>query len=149
MTLRAEISVGELLDKITILEIKSERIVDPAKAANVNAELQSLRGTWAAAFPDAPDISGPLRRLKDVNERLWDIEDGIRELEAAGSFGADFVALARSVYRSNDERAAIKRELNLKLGSRLVEEKSYADYGVREAAAQPSPTTDPPQRRGS
>ncbi|MBU2501930.1 hypothetical protein KJ682_11435 [bacterium] len=129
MALMVEISVGELLDKITILEIKSERITDPAKLANVRTELQALRDTWAASPLSQGDIAGPLGRLKAVNEKLWDIEDGIRDLEAAGDFGERFIALARSVYFSNDERAAIKRELNRMLGSRLVEEKSYTDYG--------------------
>ncbi|MGD9547847.1 MAG: DUF6165 family protein [Candidatus Krumholzibacteriia bacterium] len=129
MALTVEISVGELLDKITILEIKSERITDPAKLANVRTELQALRETWAASPLSSGDIAGLLVRLKAVNEKLWDIEDGIRDLEAAGDFGERFIALARSVYFSNDERAALKRELNLRLGSRLVEEKSYTDYG--------------------
>lgn len=129
MALTVEVSVGELLDKITILEIKAERITDPAKLKNVRTELQTLRDAWAAFPLGARDVTGPLGRLKAVNEKLWDIEDGIRDLEAAGDFGERFIALARSVYFSNDERAAIKRELNGLLGSRLVEEKSYTDYG--------------------
>jgi len=129
MALMVEVSVGELLDKLTILEIKSERIDDPAKLANVHAELRVLRETWASSPLSARDVSEQLRRLKAVNEKLWAIEDGIRALEAAGSFGEEFVALARSVYFSNDERAAIKRELNTLLKSRLVEEKSYTEYG--------------------
>jgi predicted nucleic acid-binding Zn-ribbon protein len=129
MSLNVEVSAGELLDKITILEIKSERMDDPAKLANVRTELDTLRDTWQASPLAARDIADQMRRLKAVNERLWDIEDAIRRHEADGDFGDDFVQLARSVYFSNDERAAIKRELNEMLGSRLVEEKSYADYG--------------------
>ena len=129
MALTVEVSVGELLDKITILEIKSERIADRAKLANVGTELRTLRATWAASPLSGRDVSDQVRRLKAINEKLWEIEDGIRKLEAEGSFGDEFVALARAVYFSNDERAAIKRELNTMLGSRLVEEKSYTDYG--------------------
>jgi len=129
MALTVEVSVGELLDKITILEIKSERVTDAAKLVNINAELQTLRTTWTASPLSSRDISDQMARLKAVNEKLWEIEDGIRKLEAAGSFGEEFVALARAVYFNNDERAAIKRELNTMLGSRLVEEKSYTDYG--------------------
>ncbi|MBE0566234.1 MAG: hypothetical protein IH621_09770 [Krumholzibacteria bacterium] len=128
MAPRIEVPVGELLDKITILEIKAERIADPAKAANVRAELDCLQAAWAASPLSARDVSGQLARLKAVNEELWDIEDGLRALEAARSFGEEFVRLARAVYHRNDERAAIKRELNRLLGSRLVEEKSYTDY---------------------
>jgi hypothetical protein len=129
MALTVEVSVGELLDKITILEIKSERIADPAKLANVDTELRTLRATWSDSPLSSRDVSEQMRRLKAINEKLWEIEDGIRKLEAEGSFGDEFIALARAVYFSNDERAAIKRELNTMLGSRLVEEKSYADYG--------------------
>lgn len=128
MALTVEVSVGELLDKITILEIKSERMNDPAKLANVHAELTSLRATWEASSLGGQDIGDLLRRLKAVNETLWDIEDGLRQLEAAQDFGTDFVSLARSVYYTNDERADLKRQLNVLLGSRLVEEKSYVEY---------------------
>lgn len=128
MALMVEVSVGELLDKITILEIKSERMDDPAKLANVHAELASLRATWEASSLTGQDIGDLLRRLKAVNETLWDIEDGLRQLEAAQEFGTDFVSLARSVYYTNDERADLKRQLNVLLGSRLVEEKSYVEY---------------------
>jgi hypothetical protein len=128
MALKVEVSVGELLDKITILEIKSERIDDPAKLANVGRELDVLRRTWAASPLSATDIAEPMARLKAVNEALWDIEDAIRRKEARQEFDDEFIGLARSVYHRNDERAAIKRELNVMLGSALVEEKSYADY---------------------
>ena len=130
MELKVEISVGELLDKITILEIKSERVTDEAKLENIRTELDTLRRTWADAPVAAVDLGDLPARLKAVNEALWDIEDGIRKLEAAGDFGPDFIALARSVYHRNDERAALKREINARTGSRLVEEKSYAEYGA-------------------
>uniref|UniRef100_A0A832I8K0 Uncharacterized protein n=1 Tax=Eiseniibacteriota bacterium TaxID=2212470 RepID=A0A832I8K0_UNCEI len=128
MHLTVQISPGEFLDKLTILEIKSERIADPAKLANVRRELELLRATWAASPLAARDVAGPLADLKRVNEALWDIEDHIRRKEAERRFDQDFIELARSVYRTNDRRAAIKRELNVLLGSDLVEEKSYTDY---------------------
>ena len=128
MALKVEVSVGELLDKITILEIKSERIADAAKVANVNKELEILRRTWADSELSATDITELMTSLKAVNEELWDIEDGIRIKEAAGQFDEDFIALARSVYFRNDVRADLKKQLNLLLGSSLVEEKSYVDY---------------------
>jgi hypothetical protein len=128
MAIKVEVSVGELLDKITILEIKSERIADAAKVANVNKELDILRRTWAESELSATDITELMTSLKAVNEELWDIEDGIRIKEAAGEFDEKFIALARSVYFRNDVRADVKKQLNLLLGSSLVEEKSYVDY---------------------
>lgn len=122
------VSYGELIDKITILEIKSERMSDPAKLANVANELDALNRTWAADPAAAVDIADLRDRLKAVNEALWDIEDRIRLQEKAKAFDAGFIELARSVYIRNDERAALKREINLKLGSTLIEEKSYQDY---------------------
>jgi hypothetical protein len=122
------ISPGELLDKITILQIKSKRILDPQKLANVRLELEALERTWKACVYSRIDVAADLRALLAVNERLWVIEDDIRDRERAKSFDADFVRLARSVYIENDERAAIKRRLNVRLGSTLIEEKSYADY---------------------
>ena len=123
------VSPGELLDKITILKIKQERIHDAAKLANVRLELELLEQTWrhsgcAAASPGADE-----RALRAVNEKLWDIEDRIRAKESTRSFDAEFVELARAVYLANDERAAIKRRINVTLGSRIIEEKSYASYG--------------------
>src|SRR5690606_2125223 len=123
------VSFGELIDKITILEIKAERMTDPAKLANVRRELTALNATWAGATESRQDIGELRAALKAVNERLWDIEDAVREREAAGCFDASFIELARSVYLQNDERARIKRRINLALGSSLVEEKSYRDYG--------------------
>lgn len=128
MALKVEVSVGEFLDKITILEIKSERIQDPEKLQNVRKELALLADTWAASPLSQTDISQNLTDLKEVNESLWDIEDQIRRKEAEKAFDDEFVRLARSVYQANDRRAAIKRELNRVLGSDLVEEKSYPDY---------------------
>ena len=123
------VSFGELLDKMTILQIKAERMTDAAKRANVQRELHALETTWAAHPASAQDIA-PLRAaLKAVNERLWVIEDDIRDKERAKSFDAEFVRLARAVYFENDERANIKKRINLALGSTYVEEKSYADYG--------------------
>ena len=122
------ISPGELLDKITILRIKSARMSDAAKLANVRHELQLLEQTWATAVPVGVDLSGEERALEAVNERLWDIEDQIRDEEDAQRFDARFIELARAVYVSNDERAAIKKRINTKLGSALVEEKSYRPY---------------------
>lgn len=123
------IAHGELIDKITILEIKSERIGDATKLANVRVELDLLNRTWAADPAARRDIAVERAKLKRVNEALWDIEDRIRLKEKAKAFDAEFVELARSVYVRNDERAAIKRAINVKLGSTLVEEKSYQDYG--------------------
>ncbi len=122
------VSYGELIDKITILEIKAARIGDPAKLANVRTELDLLNRTWQAAAAAATDIAASRAKLKDVNETLWDIEDRIRVKEKAKAFDAEFVELARAVYFRNDERAQFKREINDALGSTLVEEKSYENY---------------------
>ena len=122
------IAYGELIDKITILEIKSERIRDAGKVANVRVELDLLNETWAANPASRTDIAAERAELRRVNEALWEIEDDIRVKEKAKTFDAEFIALARSVYIRNDERAAIKRAINVKLGSTLVEEKSYEDY---------------------
>jgi hypothetical protein len=121
------ISPGELLDKITILRIKCERIDDAAKLANVRLELSRLEQS-RAALPGDQDIGAEERELERVNAELWDIEDRIREHEAQRRFDAGFIELARSVYLRNDERAAIKRRINLKLESALIEEKSYRPY---------------------
>ena len=122
------IAYGELIDKITILEIKSERIRDAAKLANVRVELDLLNDTWGTNPASSTDIAAERTELRRVNEALWDIEDRIRLKEKAKAFDTEFVELARSVYIRNDERAAIKRAINTKLGSTLVEEKSYQDY---------------------
>ena len=122
------VSYGELIDKITILEIKSERITSAAKLANVRAELEILDATWRANSAARTDIAAERAALRRVNEALWEIEDRIRLKEKAKAFDAEFIELARSVYIRNDERAEIKRTINEKLGSTLVEEKSYEDY---------------------
>lgn len=127
-TISVPVSHGELIDKITILEIKSARIGDPAKLANVRAELDLLNATWSSDPASRTDIAGERARLLAVNELLWDIEDRIRVKEKAKAFDAEFIELARAVYVRNDERAAFKREINTKLGSLLVEEKSYENY---------------------
>ncbi|OAX57862.1 DUF6165 family protein [Xanthomonas graminis] len=122
------VSFGELLDKIAILQIKSERICDAAKLANVRAELSALERTWMAHPAASGDVARLRLELKTVNERLWVIEDEIRIKEKAQAFDEEFIKLARSVYYENDERARIKKEINLALGSSYVEEKSYQDY---------------------
>src|SRR5512139_3261421 len=119
------VSFGELLDKIAILQIKSERMSDPAKLANVRKELEALDATWAAHPASREDISALRAALKAVNERLWVIEDDIRIQEKQQRFDAEFVRLARAVYFENDERARIKKDINLALGSAYIEEKSY------------------------
>ena len=122
------ISPGELIDKITILEIKSERMTDEVKLRNVRAELALLNQTWRASAYSATNIDAEWAGLRDINAELWDIEDDIRDKERAGEFDGEFIRLARAVYVTNDERAAIKKRINLMLGSALVEEKSYKDY---------------------
>ena len=128
--IRVPISPGELLDKITILRIKSQRMSGAEKLKNVRLELQSLEQTWDSSAYARVDVETDVLALMAVNERLWVIEDDIRDRERAQDFGADFIRLARAVYFENDERAAIKRRLNLKLGSTIVEEKSYREYKV-------------------
>jgi hypothetical protein len=127
---RVPVSAAELIDKITILEIKLDRIADAVKRANVRRELELLKAAREETLPPSPELVALTTHLRAVNERLWDVENGVRECEAAGDFGDRFVALARSVYTSNDERAALKRRINELLGSAIVEEKSYyADHG--------------------
>jgi hypothetical protein len=122
------ISPGELLDKITILRIKAARMTDPAKVANVKHELGLLEKTWQQSGAAAVDIGEDEAALTRVNEMLWVIEDEIRDEEHAQRFGDKFIELARAVYVTNDERAAIKKRVNTKLGSTIVEEKSYKPY---------------------
>jgi hypothetical protein len=128
------VSFGELLDKIAILQIKSERMTDPAKLANVRNELSALERTWLQHPAAGKDIVQLRAELKAVNERLWVIEDDIRLKEKAQAFDAEFVRLARSVYFENDTRARIKKDINLALGSAYVEEKSYEDYSAGHPA---------------
>ena len=123
------LSPAELLNKITILRIKVARIQDAAKLANVKRELALLEQTWKDSGAAAVhDVALDERALENVNERLWDIEDRIRDKEARQTFDREFIELARAVYICNDERAAIKKRINLLLGSSLVEEKSYKQY---------------------
>ena len=122
------ISPGELLDKITILQIKSERIDDAAKVANVNTELGMLEKVWSETVEDDEEIQALTAELKSVNEALWEIEDDIRDEERNKRFGDRFIELARAVYVTNDERANAKKQVNLHLNSSIVEEKSYQDY---------------------
>lgn len=126
--IQAPVSFGELLDKIAILQIKSERMSDPAKLANVRHELSALESIWLAHPAASADIARLRKDLKSVNERLWVIEDDIRLKEKAQAFDEEFIRLARAVYFENDERARIKKDINLALGSAYVEEKSYEDY---------------------
>jgi hypothetical protein len=126
--IKVPVSPGELLDKITILRIKSQRMSDPAKVANVRTELRALEETWGASAYAKIDIEADISALMAVNERLWRIEDDIRDKERARAFDDEFIRLARAVYVENDERAAIKRRINTKLGSSIIEEKSYRQY---------------------
>lgn len=122
------ISPGELIDKITILQIKSQRMTDAAKVANVRVELGMLESVWRQSAPAGSNIDAEWAALKRINEKLWVIEDDIRDKELAQAFDQQFIELARAVYVTNDERAAVKRQINTKLGSRIVEEKSYKEY---------------------
>lgn len=123
-----EIAPGELLDKLSILEIKQDRISDPGKLANVRVEYELLAAARARGIAPSAALDALFGRLKRVNATLWDVEDAIREEERAQRFGERFIELARAVYATNDERAAIKKEINRLLGSAIVEEKSYAAY---------------------
>lgn len=125
------VAPGELIDRLTILQIKLERIADPAGRANVAYEHALLTEVADRTIPPAEGLA-PLRdELAAINAALWDIEDGIRACDAGGDFGAKFVALAQSVYRTNDRRAAVKRRINLLLGSAILEVKSYHDHPGR------------------
>jgi hypothetical protein len=132
MIIQIPASPGEVLDKLTILDIKLDRIADAAKRANVAREHQALTEAWDAALAGRPGLLPQLAEhraaLRAVNEALWEVEDALREHERRAEFGARFVELARSVYRTNDRRAALKRQVNDLLGSALHEEKSYAAY---------------------
>lgn len=130
MTAMIEVSFGELVDKITILEIKSTRITDPAKLTNVRNELTALSEVWDCIQRDKPsaDLRDARAALKSVNEQLWNIEDAIRAHESAKNFDATFIELARNVYITNDRRAKLKKHIDTVLGSRFSEEKSYQSY---------------------
>ncbi len=128
MSVIVAVSWGELLDKISILEIKRDRLTDPAQLANVEHEHATLCAARDKAMPEGADVSDSFAGLRIVNETLWDIEDDIRDCERDKDFGPRFVELARAVYINNDQRAAIKRRINDALGSDIVEEKSYTEY---------------------
>lgn len=128
--IRIPVSPGEVIDKITILEIKTERMNDPEKIENVRRELDMLEGAWKASeYSDVGLVSEKRRELKEINEKLWGIEDDLRLKESRSEFDDEFIQLARSVYFTNDRRARVKKEINLAVGSGLIEEKSYQDYG--------------------
>jgi len=122
------ISPGELLDKLTILTIKLDNITDATKRANVQVEHTLLSQVADEGIPKSDEITALNAALLSVNKELWDIEDDIRDCERAGDFGDEFIRLARAVYVTNDKRADLKKQINLALGSEIVEEKSYADY---------------------
>jgi len=128
MKILVQVSAGELLDKLTILEIKASHISDAVKLKSINHELEVVSQTWQNAKPSDIDISSEMAELKKINQRLWNIEDDIRAKEATKQFDAAFIEIARSVYVTNDQRAKIKHKLNMKLGSDIVEEKSYEQY---------------------
>tara|TARA_X000000950_G_scaffold285081_1_gene389870 strand:+ start:130 stop:528 length:399 start_codon:yes stop_codon:yes gene_type:complete len=128
MILNVPVSVGEVVDKVTILEIKSDRISDEAKLRNIRTELDQLRPMVSGGVFDSAEVTALFDGLRAVNGELWDIEDNIRAEEVAGRFGDRFVELARAVYVTNDRRAELKKKINLATGSDLVEEKSYEDY---------------------
>lgn len=128
MSILAPISAGELVDKITILRVKAERIGDAAKEANVRKELALLEGIAAEKLTSSAELDRLTAELTDINAALWDIEDGKRACERRQEFGPEFVQLARRVYMDNDKRAAVKRQINALTGSDIVEEKSYKPY---------------------
>lgn len=123
------VSPGELADKISILQIKADKIGEPAKLANVRRELELLEEIAQDALPGTPEISTLRAKLREVNLDLWAIEDDIRAFERRGDFGPGFIALARSVYVTNDQRADLKKRIDILLGSVLTEEKSYPSAG--------------------
>ena len=128
MNVNLEISIGEFFDKVTILEIKKERISDAEKLVNINNELNALNELLAKLPFSRDDVAKEVAELKSINEELWVIEDDIRDKESNKSFDKEFIELARSVYFTNDRRSDVKREINMKLGSDFVEEKSYEEY---------------------
>jgi hypothetical protein len=129
VTIRVDVAPGELIDKITILEIKQQRISDQAKQRNVTTELAVLNEAVRRSVDSSPQLQHIQTELHDVNGQLWDIEDEIRICERDQEFGPRFIQLARAVYQTNDRRAALKRQINELLGSAIIEEKDYQDYG--------------------
>ncbi len=129
MSIQIPISFGEFLDKLTILQIKQQRISDQDKLANVTSELQALQVLWQKqSASNTGEVNELVNELKEINEQLWEIEDAIREKEKSKQFDEEFIRLARKVYVTNDKRADIKKQINVKLGSEFIEEKSYSDY---------------------
>jgi len=128
VSIRIEVAPGEIIDKLTILEIKRERMADEAKRRNVSHEWDVLTRDLAAAIAPTPELDALRATLKEINLKLWVIEDDIRDCERAKDFGPKFIELARAVYFTNDERAAVKRRINELLNSAIIEEKSYAAY---------------------
>ena len=128
MNVNVEISIGEFFDKLTILEIKRERIQQANKLENINKELDALNALLEQLPFSRADVAGEVDELKSINEKLWVIEDDIRDKEAAKAFDQVFIELARSVYFTNDKRSDVKRDINIKLGSSFIEEKSYEEY---------------------
>lgn len=126
--LMVPISLGELYDKIVILEIKSANISDPEKLINVRSELKKLRDACPIASENDAELLSLVERLREANKELWDLEDRIREKERDSDFGPEFVEIARLIYRTNDRRASAKKDINLKFGSAIIEEKSYQPY---------------------
>ena len=131
VSIKVELSVGELLDKISILQIKTERIVDRSKLENINKELDALISLWENSIYSNSNLESEINNLKTINEELWDIEDKIRDKERNQIFDKGFIELARAVYITNDKRADIKRIINSKTRSELIEEKSYSNYSVK------------------
>lgn len=128
MTISVPVSVGEVIDKLTILQIKNEKIADHSKLANIQHELNALNTAISSLAFDGPVLAALQLELRGVNEELWRIEDAIRECEHRRDFGTEFIELARSVYKMNDRRAEVKRRINELTGSSLIEEKSYKEY---------------------
>ena len=128
MAVTIPVSWGELFDKITILQIKAERITDAGKKKNVDTELAELLAIKDGAMPLADEVEVMMDGLRDANEKLWDIEDDIRRCERDKRFDDEFIGLARAVYVTNDRRAELKKQINILLDSGLVEEKSYESY---------------------
>jgi hypothetical protein len=128
MTISIQVSLGELIDKMTILEVKLARMSDPAKLLNVRREHEMIAQIFRENVAETPALTKLVAELRATNSSLWTIEDDIRDHERKADFGASFVKLARSIYRINDERAALKRRINVLLGSAIIEEKSYSGY---------------------
>ena len=130
MLIQTPVSLGEVIDKITILEIKQDNISDADKLKNITTELVQLQQVIEQSLTEQQlvQLQEPKQRLREINQSLWNIEDDIRDCERQQSFGETFIELARSVYFTNDKRAAVKKEINLAFGSELIEEKSYQAY---------------------